>query len=145
MAVFSSGSHESKPEGGSRAAGRETSISIVAAGMRVIGELITDGVVKVEGTVEGTIRAEREVLIAKGGLVEGDIHTHEAVVGGKVVGSIFARERIEVQQGSVVQGDIATKRLTVQEGGEVNGTIRMGDADLVSSSATSAPPVGVAS
>ncbi len=112
--------------------------------MRVVGELITDGVVKVEGTVEGTIRAEREVLIAKGGLVEGDIHTHEAVVGGKVVGSIFARERIEVQQGSVVQGDIATKRLTVQEGGEVNGSIKMGDADPVPGRAP-APPMGVAS
>ncbi len=144
MAVFSSGAHDRKPESGSRVAGREASISIVAPGMRIIGELITDGVVKVEGTVEGTIRAEREVLIAKGGVVEGDIHTHEAVVGGKVVGSIFASERIEVQQGSVVQGDIATKRLTVQEGGEVNGSIKMGDADPVPSRAHS-PPMGVAS
>jgi cytoskeletal protein CcmA (bactofilin family) len=144
MAVFSSGAHEKNSESGSRAASRETSISIVAPGMRIIGELITGGVVKVEGTVEGTIRAEREVLIAKGGLVEGDIHTHDAVVGGKVVGSIFASERVEVQQGSVVQGDIATKRLTVQEGGEVNGSIKMGDTELAPSRATS-PPMGVAS
>jgi len=144
MAVFSSGGNDKKADGGARVTGRDAGISIVAPGTRVIGELITDGVVKVEGTVEGTIRAEREVLIAKGGLVEGDIHTHEAVVGGKVVGSIFARERVEVQQGSVVQGDIATKRLTVQEGGEVNGSVKMGDAEPVPSRSKS-PPMGVAS
>jgi cytoskeletal protein CcmA (bactofilin family) len=74
------------------------------------------------------VRAQREVLVAKGGRVQGDIHTRDVVVGGEVVGSIFADERIEVQQGAVVQGDIATKKLVIQEGGEVNGQIRMGEA-----------------
>jgi cytoskeletal protein CcmA (bactofilin family) len=95
--------------------------------MRVVGELITEGVVKVEGTVEGTIRARREVLVAKGGHVDGDIHTREAVIGGQVSGSILAEERVEVQQGSTVTGDISTKKLVIQEGGEVNGQLRMGE------------------
>ncbi len=131
MAVFSStGDRGSEaPKGGSR----EGSLSIIAQGMRAVGELITDGVVKVEGTVEGTIRAQREVLVAKGGNVEGDIHTREAVIGGEVSGSIFAEERVEVQQGSTVKGDISTKKLIIQEGGEVNGQIRMGEVTAAAS------------
>jgi cytoskeletal protein CcmA (bactofilin family) len=95
--------------------------------MRVEGELLTDGVVKIEGTVVGSVRAEQQVLVAKGGVVEGDIYTREAILGGEVRGSILAHERVEVQASSVVHGDITTQRIVVHEGGEVNGHVRMGD------------------
>ena len=110
--------------------GRETeaSLSIIGTGLRVEGDLSSDGVVKVEGTVVGTVRASRQVLVAKGGVVEGDIVTREAIIGGEVRGGIGAEERVELQATSVVHGDITTKRLFVQEGGEINGVIRMGEA-----------------
>ena len=86
--------------------GREgDTLSIIGTGLRVEGDLSSDGVVKVEGTVVGTVRASRQVLVAKGG-----------------------EERVELQATSVVHGDITTKRLFVQEGGEINGVIRMGEA-----------------
>jgi cytoskeletal protein CcmA (bactofilin family) len=66
------------------------------------------------------------VLVAKGGLVEGDIQTREAIVGGEVRGGITATQRIEIQPASVVHGDLSTPMLLVQEGGEVNGVLRMG-------------------
>ncbi len=44
--------------------------------------------------------------------------------------SIRADERIEIQSTSVVHGDIAAKRLLVQEGGEINGVVRMGEAAI---------------
>jgi cytoskeletal protein CcmA (bactofilin family) len=115
------------PRDPGRAAGGEANLSIIAVGMRVVGELATDGVLKVEGSVEGSIRAERQVLVAKGGVISGDVYTREAIVGGRVVGSVYADERVEVQAASTVHGDIVTKRLMVQEGGEVNGHVRMED------------------
>ena len=108
-----------------RSGGRDNQLSIIAPGMRVVGELQTDGVVKVEGVVEGSIRAKQQVLVAKEGTVEGDIHTKEAVVGGKVIGAIFADQRVEVQNTSMIEGDITTQRIVVHEGGEVNGHVRM--------------------
>jgi len=109
--------------------GREgDTLSIIGTGLRVEGDLSSDGVVKVEGTVVGTVRASRQVLVAKGGVVEGDIVTREAIIGGEVRGGIGAEERVELQATSVVHGDITTKRLFVQEGGEINGVIRMGEA-----------------
>ena len=135
MAAFSSGSDRVSDSG--KHGSRESALSIIAPGARITGELVTDGVVKIEGIVAGTIRAQREVLVAKGGRVEGDIHTRDVVVGGEVDGSIFADERVEVQQGSTVKGDIATKKLVIQEGGEVNGQVRMGDPKAIAPTATS--------
>lgn len=105
----------------------EPGLSVIAAGMKIIGELDTNGVVKVEGAVSGSVRAERQVLVAKGGIVEGDILTREAVVGGEVRGAIYADERVEVQATSQIDGDITTKRILLQEGGEVNGHLKMAD------------------
>ena len=94
--------------------GKEAGLSVVSAGMRITGQLDTTGVVKVEGIVVGSIRAERQVLVAKGGVVEGDILTREAVIGGQVRGAIYADERVEVQTTSQIHGDITTKRILLQ-------------------------------
>jgi len=59
--------------------------------------------------------------------VEGDVVSREAIIGGEVRGGIYAEERVELQATSVVHGDVATKRLFVQEGGEINGVLRMGE------------------
>lgn len=118
MAIFTE-----KPHGGPDS---ESGLSIIGTGMRVEGDITADGVVKVEGIIVGTVRAGRQVLVAKGGLVEGDIVSREAIIGGEVRGGIQATERVELQGTSVVHGNIATRRLFVQEGGEINGILRMG-------------------
>src|SRR5438034_3916456 len=121
MAIFTEKQHSGRDP--------EASLSIIGTGLRVEGDLSSDGVVKVEGTVVGTVRATRQVLVAKGGVVEGDIVTDEAIIGGEVRGGIGAQERVELQATSVVHGDITTKRLFVQECGEINCVIRMGEVN----------------
>ncbi len=115
-----------------KAARREPGLSVVARGMSINGHLDTNGVVKVEGKVTGSIRAERQVLVAKGGIVDGDILTAEVIIGGEVRGAIYADERVEVQATSLINGDITTKRILLQEGGEVNGHVRMEDPKALS-------------
>src|SRR2546421_9622915 len=74
MAIFTEKGHGA-PES-------EAGLSIIGAGMRVEGDIVAEGVVKIEGTVVGTVRAGRQVLVAKGGEVEGDVITKEAIIGG---------------------------------------------------------------
>lgn len=113
------------PSAPAKAAPPAGGLSIVGAGMLVRGDLESNGVVKVEGIVEGHVRARGQVLVAKEGAVHGDIETIEAVVGGTVSGAIRATERVEVQAGASVEGDITTRRISVAEGGTLNGLIRM--------------------
>ncbi len=122
MAIFTEKGH-GVPE-------TDTGLSIIGTGMRVVGDITAEGVVKIEGTVVGTVRAGRQVLVGKGGEVEGDVISREAIIGGEVRGSIRADERVEIQASCVVHGDIAAKRLLVQEGGEINGVVRMGETVL---------------
>ncbi len=128
MAIFNSAAPNGKAH--DQHANRRSdqlTLSIVAAGMTITGNLETEGVVKVEGCVKGTVRATQQVLVAKGGVVEGDLHTAEAIIGGEVRGITHAEERVEIQATASVEGDILTRRIVIMEGGRVNGEVKMGE------------------
>jgi cytoskeletal protein CcmA (bactofilin family) len=93
--------------------------------MTVIGDLETEGVVRVEGRVRGTVRVGAQVLVAEGAVIEGDLHTQEAVIAGQVSGAIHARERVELQATAMVAGDILTPRISIIEGARVTGEVKM--------------------
>lgn len=127
MAIFSSNNPRSDETPAQlRRRSDHTSLSIVAKDLTVTGDLNTEGVVKVEGQVKGIIRATTQVLLAPGALVVGDIHTAEAIIGGRVEGNVHASDRVEVQATAEIQGDVLTRRIVVLEGGSVNGSLKMG-------------------
>jgi cytoskeletal protein CcmA (bactofilin family) len=108
-----------------------TGLTVIAVGVAVRGSVDSNGTVKVEGSVEGDVTSRAQLLVAKGGIVEGDVIAREAIVGGTVTGSIRAQDRVEIQAGAVVEGDITTRRIMVAEGASLNGQVRMGeDAQL---------------
>ena len=145
MAMFNKdskdGSDKSDPKQGG---GAEAALSIIAYGMKVNGDIETNGVLKIEGAIEGTIRGARQVLVGRQGEVKGDVFAREVVVGGKVDGTIQAGERVEVQGTSAVNGDIYTKSIVVLEGVRINGNVRMDDAAGRSQRATDTKPMPVA-
>lgn len=100
-------------------------LSIVAKDLTIAGDLHAAGVIRIEGRVIGNVHAGDQVLLSEGGIIEGDVLTREAVIGGRVHGSISGEERVEVQASAVVHGDIVTRRLLIQEGGAINGAVRM--------------------
>src|SRR5919106_3778146 len=127
MAIFTKDTPTSTGETRTGGNGGEGTLSIIAGGMRVVGDIETEGVIKIEGRVEGSVRAGRQVLIGRQGEVKGDITTREAVIGGKVQGTVSATERLEIQATSTIVGDINTKSIAVAEGGRINGTVRIAD------------------
>jgi cytoskeletal protein CcmA (bactofilin family) len=104
----------------------EQVISIIGPGMKITGDCETNGAVRVEGTVQGNIRAGKAVVVGKDGLVEGDISTQDAVISGRVKGSLKADSRLEVQASSRVEGEISAGRMQVEEGAVLNGTVKIG-------------------
>ena len=102
-------------------------ISIIAPGTKVTGDIETDGTLRVEGTVEGMIRAAKAVVLGKDGVVIGDIATQDAVIGGRVTGTVTAESRLELQATCVIDGEIRARRVKLDEGGKVNGQVAMGE------------------
>ena len=94
-------------------------VSFIGSGMEIVGSVDSPGVVRVAGTVLGNVSAATQVLVARGGKVDGDVRAREAVLDGEITGSIVA-ERVEVQASAVIHGDIRTATLMIHEGAVVN-------------------------
>jgi cytoskeletal protein CcmA (bactofilin family) len=109
-------------------------ISIIGPGMRVVGDCETDGTLRIEGVVEGTVRAAKAVVIGKDGMVKGDVLTQDAIIGGRVNGAVVAESRLELQATCLIEGEIRARRIKLDEGGRVNGTVQTGEIK------SSAPP-----
>ena len=132
MAMFSTAGRSADRPPTPRPHSPEPGLSIIAHGTCIKGELEVDGVIRIEGRIEGSVRAEGQVLVVKGGSIEGDIFTRHAIIGGEVRGGLFADERVEIQATSVINGDITTPQLSIEEGGKVNGQLRMANPQALS-------------
>lgn len=109
----------------------EAALSILAAGMRIIGDVESTGTIKIDGRIDGSVVGARQLMLGRNGAIHGNVHAGEVVVGGLVDGAIIADERLELQSSAVVNGDIDTKSIVVLEGARINGTVRMQEARTI--------------
>ena len=120
---------------------RESVISIIGPGMKVTGDCETEGTLRIEGTVEGTVRAGKAVVVGKDGVVDGDIATQDAVIGGRVTGTVIAESRLELQATCVIDGEIRARRIKLEEGGKLNGKVQTGEVNMPATKSPKAGPV----
>jgi cytoskeletal protein CcmA (bactofilin family) len=125
MGFFSNAARDEEGNELKRRRTDQVPFSIIASDMTVIGDLETEGIVRIEGRVKGTVRVGSQVLVAQGAVIEGDLHTQEAVIAGQVKGAIHAKERVELQASAMVAGDIHTPRISIIEGAKVTGEVKM--------------------
>lgn len=94
--------------------------TLVGQDSLIRGELISKGVVRLDGSVEGSVEADH-LILGRSGIVKGDMSAREIVVDGTVEGNINAGEIVEIKKDGVVQGDIRTVKLVIAEGAFFSG------------------------
>lgn len=122
----------------------ESVISIIGPGMKLVGDCETDGTIRIEGSVEGSVKAGKAVVVGKDGKVKGDISTQDAVISGSVVGTVSADSRLELQATARIDGEIRARRMQLEEGAILNGTVQMAaGANTPQPAQASQPPESV--
>ena len=93
--------------------------SIVSANLRIVGDLVCDGDIQVEGTVEGSVKSS-VLTIGDSGTIQGQISADQVMVSGTVVGKIKART-VYLAQSASVTGDILHESLGIEAGAQFEG------------------------
>ncbi len=76
------------------------------------GNLVTRGVVNVEGVIEGDMRCER-LLLGQSGEITGAVVAEEAVLAGQVLGNIHA-DLVTLKSTARIRGDIYHRELSIE-------------------------------
>ena len=102
--------------------------SIISGDLIVRGTLVSHGDVQVDGKVDGDIRAG-SLVIGEKAIIVGDVYADEAIVRGRVEGSIRAR-KVQLCSTCHVEGNILHEALSMEVGAFFEGNCRHSDNPL---------------
>jgi len=118
-------------------------VTVVGAGAKLEGTIVSAGSLRVDGHVKGNIQADGDVMLSPQSSVEADIRAENLSVAGRFHGSIVVKGRAELARGGRIDGNITAKSLVIQEGGVFNGQSIM-DQQAAAPSANAKVPAGQA-
>lgn len=98
-------------------------ITIIAEGVKVEGKINCPGSARIDGTVNGEITTEKEIVIGKEGKVEANIRTKNAVIAGTYKGDMIASGEVEITTTGKFIGNLTQKDalLAIAKGGLFKG------------------------
>ena len=115
--MFSKASKDAAPDAAQPR--KLTPASLVAEGVRIVGNFETTGDLHLDGVVEGDLRVGMLVIGETGG-VNGAIYADAIEVRGRVTGVVCAR-RVKLWSTARVDGDISHTELAIEAGAHFEG------------------------
>lgn len=96
--------------------------SIVSSDLSILGNLVSDGLVDVDGTVDGNVKAD-QVIVRTNGKVRGDITANVAHIYGEVQGIIRASS-VYLYSSCRIHGIVVHQSLSVEDGAFIDGKLK---------------------
>ncbi|MFD0761492.1 polymer-forming cytoskeletal protein [Lutibacter aestuarii] len=99
--------------------------NIIGKNTSIVGDVISEGDFRIDGSVEGTIKTSGRVVIGKDGTVKGKVFCENADVEGKFSGELQVSSLLTLKATAVISGDVIISKLSVEPGAEFNATCAM--------------------
>lgn len=96
--------------------------TILSRDLKIEGDLLSKGLVEIEGHVHGSIRGN-SVIIREDGIVEGEIMAETLNIKGRFKGSIKSKN-VSISSKANVNGEIAYSTLCVEDGACIDGQFK---------------------
>jgi len=87
--------------------------TIITKGTTIVGEIVGNDTIHIDGDIEGNIKVDNIVVIGKSGVVNGNIEAQKVISSGTINGSIKCDE-LEIMESSIVKESISAKKVQVQ-------------------------------
>ncbi|MEW6701732.1 MAG: polymer-forming cytoskeletal protein [Bacteroidota bacterium] len=103
-------------------------VSIISSGVKIEGNLVSEGNVRIDGIVEGNVTVDGNLTIGDVSELHGEVKAKNITMSGKVFGKISAKEKLKLEHKSVLKGDLITKFLIIEEGASFEGYSHMNNS-----------------
>ena len=99
--------------------------TIVGPGTNVSGNIESGGFTRVDGHVQGDVKAKGRLIIGERARMKSNISGTSVTVGGVVFGNVLASERLIILTTGLIMGDIITRRIQADEGCLIHGRVKV--------------------
>lgn len=97
----------------------------IVAGTKIHGEVETQGDIRVDGTIVGTLNIKGKLVLGPSGVIEGEVKCKNAEVMGSMNVEIKVEELLSLKSTAKVKGDVITNKISIEPGAKLTGTINM--------------------
>ena len=101
-------------------------INIINAGTNIVGDLNSEGDLRIDGTVKGSITVKTKLVLGPSSKVDGNVKAANCDLQGTVNGNISIEDLLTVKSTAKIIGDIKSQKLVIESGAEFNGNSQMG-------------------
>lgn len=119
--MFKGGKEKSNPESPDR-------LNRIVSGTQLTGDLIANSSLRVDGEIVGNIHCEGKLVLGEEGHIRGDIKANEVELNGTVEGQITVEALLVLHQTAIVKGDAVTGRVVIEDGAQIEGNMKTGEA-----------------
>lgn len=101
-------------------------VTFITQDTEIKADLKSKDNIRIAGSVEGEVESEQKLILNNTGNIKGSIISPEADISGKVTGDIRVANTLTLRSTAVINGEIFTKKLTIEDGAQLKGTLQVG-------------------
>ena len=103
-----------------------TVINMIGVGTIITGDVNSNGDLRIDGTLKGSVSTEGKVVLGKNGVIEGDVVCNNADIAGEIKAKITVSQLLTLKSTAKLKGDIITNKLSIEPGAVFLGSCSMG-------------------
>jgi len=104
-----------------------TTINLISIGTDITGDIKSNGDIRIDGSLTGSLNTKGKVVIGPTGKVNGEVICKNSEVSGIIEGKISVGQLLNLKASSKIHGDIATSKLSIEPGAIFTGNCKMSD------------------
>ncbi len=116
-----------------------TYITQVRHGSVISGNMKSEHSIRVDGFVTGDLISKEKIIIGGHGEIGGNLSGTDITIDGYVNGDVIANGLIHISKSAKIFGKIYAKRISVENGAEMNGKVNVGETMEIPELNTSSP------
>lgn len=101
------------------------SINIIGAGTSIKGDVISNGDIRIDGTLQGTVKTKGKLIVGSNGNVEGEFYCTNGDFQGIINGKVNVSELLILKSTCKLSGEINTNKLAIEPGAVFSGSCSM--------------------
>ena len=102
-----------------------SSQNIISQGTKIVGDLNSEGDLRIDGAVEGNLKTTGKVVVGKNGTIKGTLQGTDAYFEGKFDGKLALSGTLTLKAAAHIQGEVVVGKLAVEPGATFNVTCMM--------------------
>lgn len=124
--MFSSNRRPDRPEYEPVSAPSTNGATVIARGVKVEGDFVSQGDVIIEGEVNGHVSTSGLLTVGTEAKLKAEVAADDAVIAGLVEGTVTVKKRLELKSTAKVVGDVICETASVEAGAVLHGKCTIG-------------------